>query len=127
MMKIPADNLHIKISLILIFVILQFSGAYSQDQKELSNSNKNREDYEALMRINIDSVRKTLPISDLPNDSLLVTLYDEYKSQYLDLGSKREWQEALAVALACETIFSRYLPPKAETDLIYSIGYIYDK
>lgn len=126
-MMTTIDNLRITFSLILLLVFFQFFGAYSQDQKELSNSSKSKEYYEALMSLKLDSVRKTSPISDLPNDSLINTLYDEYQTLYLDLGSKREWPEALAVALACETIFRRDLPPKTEADLLYSIGFIYDK
>ena len=127
MMMTTIDNLRITFSLILLLVFFQFFGAYSQDQKELSNSSKSKEYYEALMSLKLDSVRKTSPISDLPNDSLINTLYDEYQTLYLDLGSKREWPEALAVALACETIFRRDLSPQTEADLLYSIGFIYDK
>src|SRR5690606_1404799 len=54
-------------------------------------------------------------------------LYEEYEQQYLNLGGRGKWKEALPIALACEAIFIGNLLPKEEADLIYNIGYIYDK
>ncbi|MFC3196879.1 CHAT domain-containing protein [Parapedobacter deserti] len=60
-------------------------------------------------------------------DTSVVSRYEAEKVRYLRLGREMQWEEALAIALACEATFVGKLPPKSEADLIYNIGYIYDK
>src|SRR5690606_35652691 len=84
-------------------------------------------DYKIAIAQRISSLLTTAPKARHPHDSLLSELYDEYEAQYLSLGNEGKWTEALPLALACESTFIGELPPKREADLIYNIGYIYDK
>ena len=126
-MMIPSSYLNTTISLILFLALAHFSGAFSQDQTGSVSDARDREDYKALIKQQLDSIGKTALHGDSPDNNSRIALYDTYKEQYLDLGSKGQWQAALAVALACESSFPNDLSPKTEVDLIYSIGYIYDK
>src|SRR5690606_10981153 len=79
------------------------------------------------MKQRLDSLKHAVPKEHAHHDSLLSVLYEEYEQQYLNLGGRGKWKEALPIALACEAIFIGNLLPKEEADLIYNIGYIYDK
>src|SRR5690606_10840742 len=80
----------------------------------------NKGHYEAVMKQRLDSLKHAVPKEHVHHDSLVSVLYDEYEQQYLNLGSRGKWKEALPIALACEAIFIGNLLPKEEADLIYN-------
>src|SRR5690554_2128206 len=111
--------------------ILLFAAALSctDGNAQISQTNEvnNKGLYETVMKQRLDSLKHVVPKEHTHHDSLVSVLYEEYEQQYLNLGSKGQWNEALPIALACEAIFIGHLRPKVEADLIYNIGYIYDK
>ena len=111
--------------------ILLFAAALSctDGNAQISQTNEvnNKGLYETVMKQRLDSLKHVVPKEHTHHDSLVSVLYEEYEQQYLNLGSKGQWNEALPIALACEAIFIGHLRPKEEADLIYNIGYIYDK
>lgn len=82
---------------------------------------------ESSIRLQMDSLRNITPEEQLDHDRLITDLYLDLEQQYLDLGSRREWADALSLARACEAPFSGELSPQKKADLIYNIGYLYDK
>ncbi|MEC3879208.1 CHAT domain-containing protein [Parapedobacter sp. 10938] len=126
-MKRPTNVIFKTFQLRLLFLVVFFSCSYSQGQVNKTDSLKTKGDYKIAIAQRISSLLTTAPKARHPHDSLLSELYDEYEAQYLNLGNEGKWTEALPLALACESTFIGELPPKREADLIYNIGYIYDK
>src|SRR5690606_32242075 len=111
---------------LLLFVVF-FSCAYTHGQLSKTDSWKTKGDYENAIKQRMNNLLTATPTASHPYDSLLSELYDEYQAQYLNLGNQGKWEEALPIALACEATFIGELPARKEADLIYNIGYIYDK
>lgn len=122
------------IYILLIFIVASFHYAYGRVQELPANDQKtevflsdSQTQYESDMKKRSKILLDSLPKSHPRHDSLIFQLYDNYKQQYLSLGREGQWEKALPLALACETVFSGSLSPKEEAELIYNIAYIYDK
>lgn len=126
-MKKEADTILKTFQLVIFLLVVIFPCVYGQELIAEVDKVKSKAEYESEIRQRVDSLRKVTPKGHVRHDSLLSVLYEDYKNQYLGLGGSGNWEEALPVALACETTFIGYLQPKEEADLIYNIGYIYDK
>src|SRR5690606_35405226 len=111
---------------LLLFVVF-FSCAYSHGQLSKTDSLKTKGIYETAIKQRMSNLLTAAPTASHPHDSLLSELYDEYEAQYLNLGKQGRWEEALPIALACEISFIGELSARKEADLIYNIGYLYDK
>src|SRR5690606_19083192 len=122
------------IYILLIFIVASLHYAYGRVQELPANDQKtevllsdSQTQYESDMKKRSKILLDSLPKSHPRHDSLIFQLYDNYKQQYLSLGREGQWEKALPLALACETVFSGSLSPKEEAELIYNIAYIYDK
>lgn len=126
-MKRPTNVIFKTFQLRLFLFVASFSCAYSYSQLSKTDSWKTKGDYETAIKQRMNNLLTATPTASHPYDSLWSELYDEYEAQYLNLGGQGRWEEALPIALACETTFIGELPARKEADLIYNIGYIYDK
>lgn len=117
----------IKLFLILFFSVAIFNHLFARSGTTATDALKSQSNFESLIKYRIDSLQKIVSGDHALYDSLIGTLYEQYKDQYLSLGGFGRWNEALPIALACEATFFGDLNPKEEADLIYNIGYIYDK
>src|SRR5690606_25986846 len=117
----------IKLFLILFFSVAIFNHLFARSGTTATDALKSQSNFESLIKYRIDSLQKIVSGDHALYDSLIGTLYEQYKDQYLSLGGFGRWNEALPIALACEATFFGDVNPKEEADLIYNIGYIYDK
>lgn len=113
--------------LFLFLIAAAFLCTYGNAQSHQANNVNKKSHYEAVMKQRLDSLKRAVPKEHAHYDSLISVLYEEYEQQYLNLGGRGKWKEALPIALACEAVFIGNLLPKEEADLIYNIGYMYDK
>lgn len=123
----PTNKILKTFQLFLLLFAAAFSCTDSNAQPHQADNVNNKGQYEAVMKQRLDSLKHAVPKEHAHHDSLVSVLYEEYEQQYLNLGGRGKWKEALPIALACEAIFIGNLLPKEEADLIYNIGYIYDK
>lgn len=117
----------IRLFIFLFFCMAIFKHVSVKASAADTHALKSQSDYETAIKRDIDSLQKVVSNAHVQYDSLIRILYEEYKDQYLSLGGSGKWEEALPLALASEAIFMEHLSPKEEADLIYNIGYIYDK
>ena len=127
MMTKPANTIFKTAQLILFFfaAVSPWTTSKAQSHQEANTSSQAR--YETEIQQRLDSLMLAMPTGQVLKDSLLSALFEEYSQAYLNLGRAGEWKEALPLALACEATFVGHLKPKEAADLIYDIGYIYDK
>ncbi|GAB3646099.1 hypothetical protein GCM10028791_05520 [Echinicola sediminis] len=102
-------------------------GKLQNTQLALSDTSNTVDKYKSEMLDRIDSLRSYYTKEHPQYDSLLFSIYDGYKQQYIDLEYQKETKKALKIALACEAVFIEELEDKVQADLIYNIAHLYDK
>lgn len=117
----------IRLFIFLFFSIATFKHLLVKASAIDTDTLKSQSNYESQIKYRLDSLQKTVSQEHVHYSRLIETLYQEYKDQYLGLGGSGKWEEALSIALASEALLMGHLDAKEEADLIYNIGYIYDK